>query len=202
MKVIIVGGGACGASCATRLRRLDESCEITILERTNEVSIANCGLPYYCSNVINDRDRILVSNPKKFKDSFNIDVRLNTEVVEINRKEKYVLSSTGEKFDYDKLVLAQGGNPIIPKLNGIDRQNIFTVRTLKDADKQLIETINTDQLRERVKDEMNIMIQSNEVDEKLPPNFCSWVERFHYEYLPEIIPVTSLQEIQILFYCH
>ena len=67
MKVIIVGGGACGASCATRLRRLDESCEITILERTNEVSIANCGLPYYCSNVINDRDRILVSNPKKFK---------------------------------------------------------------------------------------------------------------------------------------
>lgn len=76
-----------------------------------------------------------MSNPKKFKDSFNIDVRLNTEVVEINRKEKYVLSSTGEKFDYDKLVLAQGGNPIIPKLNGIDRQNIFTVRTLKDADK-------------------------------------------------------------------
>ena len=90
MKVIIVGGGACGASCATRLRRLDENCEITILERTNEVSIANCGLPYYCSNVINDRDRILVSNPKKFKDSFSIDVRLNTEVVEINRKEKYV----------------------------------------------------------------------------------------------------------------
>ena len=135
MKVIIVGGGACGASCATRLRRLDESCEITILERTNEVSIANCGLPYYCSNVINDRDRILVSNPKKFKDSFSIDVRLNTEVVEINRKEKYVLSSTGEKCYYDKLVLAQGGNPIIPKLNGIDRQNIYTVRTLKDADK-------------------------------------------------------------------
>ena len=67
MKVIIVGGGACGASCATRLRRLDESCEITILERTNEVSIANCGLPYYCSNVISDRDKILVSNPKKFK---------------------------------------------------------------------------------------------------------------------------------------
>lgn len=67
MKVIIVGGGACGASCATRLIRLDESCEITILERTNEVSIANCGLPYYCSNVINDRNRILVSNPKKSK---------------------------------------------------------------------------------------------------------------------------------------
>ena len=62
MKVIIVGGGACGASCATRLRRLDENCEITILERTNEVSIANCGLPYYCTNDINDIDRFLVSN--------------------------------------------------------------------------------------------------------------------------------------------
>lgn len=67
MRVIIIGGGACGASCATRLRRLDERCEITILERTNEVSIANCGLPYYCSDVINDRDKILVSNPQKFK---------------------------------------------------------------------------------------------------------------------------------------
>ena len=88
MRVIIIGGGACGASCATRLRRLDERCEITILERTNEVSIANCGLPYYCSDVINDRDKILVSNPEKFKNMFNIDVRLNTEIVEINREEK------------------------------------------------------------------------------------------------------------------
>ena len=114
MKVIIIGGGACGASCATRLRRLDENCEITVLERTNEVSIANCGLPYYCSDIINDRDKILVSNPQKFKNMFNIDIRLNTEVVEINREEKYVLSNLGEKFYYDKLVLAQGGSPIIP----------------------------------------------------------------------------------------
>lgn len=135
MRVVIIGGGACGASCATRLRRLDENCEITILERTNEVSIANCGLPYYCSDVINDRDRILVSNPKKFKDNFNIDVRLNTEVIEINREKKYVLSHLGEKFYYDKLVLAQGGSPIIPNLEGIKNKNIFTVRTLSDADK-------------------------------------------------------------------
>ena len=134
MRVIIIGGGACGASCATRLRRLDENCEITILERTNEVSIANCGLPYYCSDVINDREKILVSNPQKFKNMFNIDIRLNTEVVEINREEKYVLSNLGEKFYYDKLVLAQGGNPIISPLEGINNKNIFTVRTLDDAD--------------------------------------------------------------------
>ena len=135
MRVIIIGGGACGASCATRLRRLDERCEITILERTNEVSIANCGLPYYCSDVINDRDKILVSNPQKFKNMFNIDVRLNTEVVKINRKEKFVVSSNGEKFYYDNLVLAQGGNPIVPPLEGINNENIFTVRSLADADK-------------------------------------------------------------------
>lgn len=135
MNVIIIGGGACGASCATRLRRLDENCEITILERTNEVSIANCGLPYYCSDVIADREKILVSNPERFKNMFNIDVQLNCEVVEINRNEKYVLTQNNEKFYYDKLVLAQGANPIRPNLEGIDNKNIFTVRTLADADK-------------------------------------------------------------------
>ena len=135
MKTVIIGGGACGASCATRLRRLDENCEITILERTNEVSIANCGLPYYCSDVISERDKILVSNPERFKNMFNIDVRLNSDVVEIQRKEKYVLTASGEKFYYDKLVLAQGANPIKPPIEGIDSSNIFTVRTLADADK-------------------------------------------------------------------
>lgn len=135
MKVIIIGGGACGASCATRLRRLDENCEITILERTNEVSIANCGLPYYCSDVISEREKILVSNPKKFNNMFNIDVQLNCEVVEINRAEKYVLTKNNEKFYYDKLVLAQGANPIKPPIEGIGNENIFTVRTLADADK-------------------------------------------------------------------
>lgn len=135
MKTVIIGGGACGASCATRLRRLDENCEITILERTNEVSIANCGLPYYCSDVISERDKILVSNPERFKNMFNIDVRLNSDVVEIQREEKYVLTASGEKFYYDKLVLAQGANPIKPPIEGIDSSNIFTVRTLADADK-------------------------------------------------------------------
>ena len=134
MRVVIIGGGACGASCAARLRRLDEKCEIVILERTEEISIANCGLPYYCSDVINEREKILVSNPEKFKAMFNIDVILNREVVEINRKEKYVLTQNNEKVNYDKLVLAQGANPIKPPLEGIDGKNIFTLRTLSDAD--------------------------------------------------------------------
>ena len=135
MKVVIIGGGACGASCAARLRRLDENCEIVILERTNEISIANCGLPYYCSDVINDRDKILVSTAEKFKTQFNIDVKLDSEVIQINREEKYVLTLKNEKYYYDKLVLAQGANPIVPPLNGVDGENIFILRTLYDADK-------------------------------------------------------------------
>ena len=134
MRVVIVGGGATGASCATRLRRLDENCEIIILERTDEVSIANCALPYYCSDVIKDRDNILVSNPIRFKNMFNIDVYLNTEVIDVNRAEKYVLTNNNEKFYYDKLVLAQGASPIKPNFIQ-DFKNIFTLRTLFDADK-------------------------------------------------------------------
>ncbi len=135
MKTVIVGGGACGASCAARLRRIDENAEIIILERTDEISIANCGLPYYCSDVINDRDKILVSSPQKFKKWFNIDVRLNSEVVKINREEKSVELKDGEKISYDKLVLTLGASPIVPPFEGMDKNKVFAVRTLNDADR-------------------------------------------------------------------
>ena len=135
MRVIIIGGGAAGASCATRLRRLNEDAEIIILERTSEVSIANCGLPYYISDVIPNRDSILVSTPQKFKSWFNIDVRLETEVVEINKEEKFVLTNFNEKLNYDYLVLANGASPIIPEFAGLNKDKAFVVRTLSDADK-------------------------------------------------------------------
>ncbi|MBE7703882.1 MAG: CoA-disulfide reductase [Cyanobacteria bacterium SIG28] len=135
MRVIIIGGGAAGASCATRLRRLNEDAEIIILERTGEVSIANCGLPYYISDVIPNRDSILVSTPQKFKSWFNIDVRLETEVVEINKEEKYVITSFNEKLSYDYLVLANGASPIVPEFAGLNKDKTFVVRTLNDADK-------------------------------------------------------------------
>ena len=135
MKVVITGGGAAGASCATRLRRLDENIEILILEKTNEVSIANCGLPYYCSGIIKERGEILVSTPLRFKTMFNIDVKLNTEVTQINRNEKFVLTKDGEKIYYDKLVLSQGASPIKPPINGINNKKVFTVRNLGDIDK-------------------------------------------------------------------
>lgn len=133
MRVIVIGGGAAGASCAARLRRLDEKAEIIILEKTNEISIANCGLPYYISEVIADRDQMLVSTPAKFKNWFNIDVRLDSEVVEI--KEKSVVLKSGEELSYDKLVLTPGANPVIPPFEGMDYTKVFTVRTLEDADR-------------------------------------------------------------------
>ena len=93
MRVVIVGGGACGASAAARIRRLDESAEIIVLEKTGETSIANCGLPYYVSGVIDEREKILVSSPQKFKELFNIDVRIFSEVVDINA----VIAEANEK---------------------------------------------------------------------------------------------------------
>ena len=135
MRVIIIGGGAAGASCATRLRRLNEDAEIIILERTNEVSIANCGLPYYISDVIPNRDSILVSTPQKFKSWFNIDVHLETEVIEINKEEKFVLTNSNEKLNYDYLVLANGASPIVPEFAGLNKDKAFVVRTLSDADR-------------------------------------------------------------------
>ena len=135
MRVIIIGGGACGASAAARIRRLDERAEIIILEKTNEISIANCGLPYYTSGVISDRDQMLVSSPQKFKSWFNIDVRLNSEVVSIDKEAKSVILKSGEKLSYDKLVLAQGASPIVPDFAGMPEEKVFTVRTLFDADR-------------------------------------------------------------------
>ena len=135
MKVIIIGGGACGASAAARIRRLDEKAEVVILEKTNEISIANCGLPYYTSGVINDREKMLVSSPEKFKSWFNIDVRLNSEVIGIDVESKNVILKNGEKLSYDKLVLAQGANPILPDFEGMPKDRVFTVRTLYDADR-------------------------------------------------------------------
>lgn len=134
MRTVIIGGGACGASTAARIRRLDESAEIIVLEKTGEISIANCGLPYYTSGVINDREKMLVSSPEKFREWFNINVKLNTEVININPDEKFVETADGEKINYNKLVLAQGAKPFVPPIEGIPEEKVFTVRTLFDAD--------------------------------------------------------------------
>ena len=138
MKVIIVGGVAGGASCAARLRRLDEKAEILMVERGPFVSYANCGLPYYVGGSIEKESSLLVSTEQMFRAVFNIDCRPNNEVTGISAKEKTVKLKnhlTGEVTTekYDKLVLSPGAAPIRPPLQGIDLPGIFSVRTVPDA---------------------------------------------------------------------
>jgi NADPH-dependent 2,4-dienoyl-CoA reductase/sulfur reductase-like enzyme/rhodanese-related sulfurtransferase len=138
MKVIIVGGVAGGASCAARLRRLDETAEILMVERGPYVSYANCGLPYYVGGVIKEEASLLVATAELFRDRFAIDVRTGCEATEILPKEKRVRLrdvKTGEvsEHSYDKLVLSPGAASIRPPLPGIDLPGIFHVRTVPDV---------------------------------------------------------------------
>ena len=136
MKILIIGGGACGASAAARLRRLDDNAQITILEKTYEISIANCGLPYYCSNVIDSEEKMHVSSVQKFKNLLNVDIKMGAEVTHIDRNAKTVTVNNSEILSYDKLVLAPGAKPFIPQIDGINNNSkIFTVRMLQDAER-------------------------------------------------------------------
>jgi len=138
MKVVIVGGVAGGASCAARLRRLDETAEILMVERGPYVSYANCGLPYHVGGTIEKESSLLVATEQTFRGQFAVDCRTRCEVVGISPKKKTVdLKNhvTGEVTTekYDKLVLSPGAAPIRPPLPGIDLPGIFSVRTVPDA---------------------------------------------------------------------
>jgi NADPH-dependent 2,4-dienoyl-CoA reductase/sulfur reductase-like enzyme/rhodanese-related sulfurtransferase len=140
MKVIIVGGVAGGASCAARLRRLDEQAEILMVERGPYVSYANCGLPYHVGGVIERESSLLVANEQLFRAQFAIDVRTGCEAIEISPKQKTVKLrdvATGEvtTHSYGKLVLSPGAVSVRPPLPGIDLPGIFHVRTVPDARK-------------------------------------------------------------------
>ena len=139
-KTVIIGGVAGGASCAARLRRLDGEREIIILERGKYISYANCGLPYHVGGVIRNRSSLLLMTPELMKDRFNIDVRVENEVTEINKEEKTVTVkklSTGETYteSYDDLVIATGSSPLRPKIDGISSDKIHTLWTVPDTDK-------------------------------------------------------------------
>jgi NADPH-dependent 2,4-dienoyl-CoA reductase/sulfur reductase-like enzyme/rhodanese-related sulfurtransferase len=138
MKVVIVGGVAGGASCAARLRRLDEKAEILMVERGPYVSYANCGLPYHVGGVIEKESSLLVGSEQMFRIMFAVDVRTNCEAISISAKNKTVdlrNVKTGEVTteSYDKLVLSPGASSVHPPLPGIDLPGIFHVRTVPDA---------------------------------------------------------------------
>jgi NADPH-dependent 2,4-dienoyl-CoA reductase/sulfur reductase-like enzyme/rhodanese-related sulfurtransferase len=137
-RVVIVGGVAGGATCAARLRRLDEEAEIVILERGPYVSFANCGLPYYVGNVIKEESKLLLAWPALFRERFNMEVRTQNEVLAINREASTVSVrnlETGREYSesYDALVLSPGAAPIRPPWPGIDLPGIFTLRTVPDS---------------------------------------------------------------------
>jgi len=137
-KVLIVGGVAGGASAAARLRRLDESAEIIMFERDEYISFANCGLPYYIGETIKEREKLLVQTPESMKSRFNIDVRINSEVIGIDTLKKVAMVRSKEKGvyeePYDYIVLSPGARAIKPTIEGINSKRIFTLRNIPDTD--------------------------------------------------------------------
>lgn len=137
-KVVIIGGVAGGMSAATRLRRLDNDAEITVIEKSGYVSYANCGLPYFVGGVIEAEDNLLLQTPESLHARFRLDVRINTEALSIDRSAKKlliknVLTGAESAIDYDKLVLSPGASPIVPPLPGINRA--LTLRTVEDVER-------------------------------------------------------------------
>lgn len=139
VKLIIIGGVAGGATAAARARRLNENAEIILLERGEYVSFANCGLPYFIGDVIKNRDNLFVTTPRVLKERYNIDVRIFSEAVSIDRTRKEVRikdHASGEIYteSYDKIILSPGAAPVRPPLSGIDLKNIFSLRSIPDTD--------------------------------------------------------------------
>ena len=140
VKLVIIGGVAGGATAAARARRLDEHAHIVLFERGEHISFANCGLPYFIGNVIENRDDLLVTTPEMFAGRYQIDIRVFQEVVSINRSTKTIQVKnhlTGKNYEepYDKIILSPGADPLKPPLAGIDGDHIFYLRNIPDTDK-------------------------------------------------------------------
>lgn len=139
-KIVVVGGVAGGASAAARIRRLDEQANIVMFEKGLHVSFSNCSLPYHLSGIVENSKRLVMMNPESFESKYNIDARVNSEVVAINRSNKTVTVKnveTNETYEesYDELILSPGASPIVPNLQGVDLPHVFTVRNVVDIEK-------------------------------------------------------------------
>ncbi len=137
-KILIVGGVAGGASCAARLRRLDENAQIIMFERDEYISFANCGLPYFIGDTIKSKSALTLQSPQSFNARFNVDVRVFNEVISIDKESKTVkvlnkLSNETYEERYDILVLSMGAKPILPEISGIKSDKVFTLRNLEDT---------------------------------------------------------------------
>ena len=146
MKYVIIGGVAGGASAAARLRRLSEDAEIIMFEKGEHISYANCGMPYYIGNTIEERKRLFVQTPVSFGNRYDVDVRTLQEVTAIDREAHTVEVKNlrnGKTYteDYDILLLSPGAEPVIPELPGIHSEKIFTLRSVSDCDKIKMQAI-------------------------------------------------------------
>lgn len=139
MKYLIVGGVAGGATAAARLRRINENAEIILFEKGRHISFANCGLPYYIGNTIEKREALFLQTPTSFGNRFDVDVRVNQEVISIDTEKKSVqvrrLNGAVYEETYDKLLLSPGANPFIPNIEGVDMEGIYTLRNVEDTDR-------------------------------------------------------------------
>lgn len=139
-KILIVGGVAGGASAAARLRRLSEEDRIIMFEKGPHVSFSNCSLPYHLSGTVDKVEKLVLMNPEKFMKQYKIEARVNNEVIKIDRENKEVhvkdmLTNEIYKESYDKLILSPGAKPVVPRIEGIENVNIFTIRNVVDIDK-------------------------------------------------------------------
>ncbi|MCF3944483.1 FAD-dependent oxidoreductase [Oceanobacillus alkalisoli] len=138
-KIVIIGGVAGGASVAARVRRLDENAEIIMFEKGPHVSFSNCSLPYHLSGIVENSEQLVLINPDIFKQRYNIQAKVNQEVITINRDQKTItvkdlIADETYEETYDKLVLSPGAKPIKPNLEGIDNDNVFTIRNVVDIE--------------------------------------------------------------------
>ncbi|MCG5105103.1 FAD-dependent oxidoreductase [Oceanobacillus alkalisoli] len=138
-KIVIIGGVAGGASVAARVRRLDENAEIIMFEKGPHVSFSNCSLPYHLSGIVENSEQLVLINPDIFKQRYNIQAKVNQEVITINRDQKTItvkdlIADETYEETYDKLVLSSGAKPIKPNLEGIDNDNVFTIRNVVDIE--------------------------------------------------------------------
>ena len=139
-KILIIGGVAGGASAAARIRRIDETAEIIMFERGPHVSFSNCSLPFHLSGIVEDSSKLVLMNPDSFESKYNIEARVQQEVISINRMDKTITVqhlATGEIYEesYDHLILSPGARPIIPNLDGVQLPHVFTVRNVVDIER-------------------------------------------------------------------
>ncbi len=140
MKVLVVGGVAGGASTAARIRRLDEQAEVIMFEKGPHVSFSNCSLPFYLSGIVPTSEKLIMMSPEKFKKQYNLDARVNQEVIAIHRERKTIEVKhvvTGEVYEeaYDILLLSPGAKPTLPPIEGIHSSHVFTIRNVADIER-------------------------------------------------------------------